>query len=90
MYVRVFDSEIFVECVYMPVYVYMDRFYYFKFTVFVCLLPCVFSKERERMNEVVWVVSRQDLNFRNLERDKYSQMINFLQSFTVSELCNYF
>lgn len=78
MYVRVFDSEIFVDCVYMSVYVYMDTVYYFKFTFFVCLLPCVFSKERERMNEVGWVVSGQDLNFRNLERDKYNQMINFL------------
>lgn len=78
MYVRVFDSEIFVDCVYMSVYVYMNTFYYFKFMVFDCLLPCVFSKERERMNEVGWVVSGQDLNFRNLERDKYSQMINFL------------
>lgn len=70
-------------CLYMCTWI---GFIILNLRFFVCLLPCVFSKERERMNEVGWVVSRQDLNFRNLERDKYSQMINFLQSFTVSEL----
>lgn len=69
MCAMVFDFVIFLECVYVLVYMCMDRVCYFKFTFSFYLVACVFSKERERINRVGWVVSGQDLISRNLERN---------------------